>query len=114
MTLRECYEQMGSNYDDVIARFPNEAIIKKFAIKFVDDTSYPDLEKALEDKDVKEAFRAAHTLKGVCVNLGFDELYNASSELTELLRKETLEGSEELFAVVKGKYTKTIDAIKSM
>ena len=31
----------------------------------------------------EEAFRAAHTLKGVCLNLGFDELYEVSAEITE-------------------------------
>lgn len=34
----------------------------------------------------ESAFRAAHTLKGVAQNLGFDALYRASSALTEHLR----------------------------
>ena len=37
------------------------------------------------------AFRAAHTLKGVCMNLGFDHLYKLSFEITESLRTGNLE-----------------------
>ena len=37
------------------------------------------------------AFRAAHTLKGVCMNLGFDHLYKPSFEITESLRASNLE-----------------------
>lgn len=31
MTIRECYEKMGSDYDAVLERIPSEAIITKFA-----------------------------------------------------------------------------------
>ena len=45
---------------------------------------------------MKEAFRAAHTLKGVCQNLGFTNLYQPTYDLTEVLRTGTLEGTKEL------------------
>ena len=49
-----------------------------------------------------QAFRAAHTIKGICLNLGFDKLYQASSDITEQLRgKDTVEGTEERFLEVK-------------
>ena len=38
---------------------------------------------------------AAHTLKGVCQNLGFTNLYQPTYELTEVLRAGTPEGSKE-------------------
>ena len=61
-------------------------MIEKFALKFREDMSFQELEKALNDKQVEIAFRAAHTLKGVCMNLGFDHLYKPSFEITECLR----------------------------
>lgn len=114
MTIRECYEQMGANFDNVLSRLGSEAIIERFALKFLDDTSFQSLEEMLAKKDVKEAFRAAHTLKGVCLNLGFDNLFTVSSELTEVLRAETLEGTDELFEKVKEQYAKTIEALQEM
>lgn len=69
MTIEECYIKMGANYQDVIKRLPSVSMIEKFALKFREDMSFQELEKALNDKQVEIAFRAAHTLKGVCMNL---------------------------------------------
>ena len=114
MTIEECYKKMGANYQDVIKRLPSEAMIKKFALKFKDDTSFQELETALNEKQVDIAFRAAHTLKGVCLNLGFDELFEVSAELTEKLRERKTAGSEELFQKVSQKYQKTVTAIQGL
>lgn len=111
MTLRECYEQLGANYDDVLECLMSEEIIKKFALKFLNDPSYGNLCQAMENEDEKEAFRAAHTLKGICLNLGFQNLYQASSALTEHLRNGKLEGSEDLFKKVKEQYETTVEII---
>ena len=70
MTIKECYDAMGADYQNTLNRFPNEAFIKKFVLKFLDDNSYANLKEAIAAGNVEEAFRAAHTLKGVCLNLG--------------------------------------------
>lgn len=114
MTVKECYEQMGSNYESVLGRMGSEAMIKRFALKFLNDPSFNDLKENLIKKDGEEAFRAAHTLKGVCLNLGFDELYEVSAELTEKLRGRETAGSEELFQKVSQKYQKTVAAIQGL
>ena len=74
MTVKECYEQMGADYEGVLGRLRSEVLIKKFAKKFLDDGSFRSLKDNLAQKNGEEAFRAAHTLKGVCQNLGFDNL----------------------------------------
>ena len=111
MTIEECYVKMGANYQDVIKRLPSAKMIEKFALKFKDDTSFQELETALNEKQVELAFRAAHTLKGVCMNLGFDHLYKPSFEITESLRASNLELALQQFDAVKEQYTKTIDAL---
>lgn len=114
MTVKECYEKMGSDYEGVLGRMGSEAMIKRFALKFLQDPSFNNLKDNLKKGDGEEAFRAAHTLKGVCLNLGFDELYKVSAELTEKLRGRETAGSEELFQKVSEKYQKTVDAIKGL
>ena len=104
MTIQECYRQMGANYEDVLKRLYNEGMICRFTLMFLNDDSYPKLEQALKEGNVKEAFRAAHTLKGVCQNLG----------LTEVLRTGTLEGTKELFDSVTCQYKITINAIRAL
>ena len=104
MTVREGYEYLGASYDDVLSRFGSEELVERFAIRFLSDQSFRQLRDALEKGDGERAFRAAHTLKGVCINLGFDRLYNVSAELTEKLRGREIEGSEELFEQVEKEY----------
>lgn len=114
MTVRECYEQMGADFDNVLGRLGSEQMVQRFALKFLNDTSYQTLEETLKEKNVEQAFRAAHTLKGVCLNLGFDNLFTVSSELTERLRAGELDGTEELFEKVKEQYEITVKAIQGI
>ncbi len=115
MTIQECYEAIGGNYEDVLGRLHSEALIRKFALKFLDDKSYSQLKQALEDKNYEEAFRGAHTLKGVSQNLSFDRLYEVSQELTELLRDRTGEqpGIPEAMEKVTEVYEATVKEIKN-
>lgn len=111
MTIEECYKKMGANYQDVIKRLPSVSMIEKFALKFREDTSFQELETALNEKQVDLAFRAAHTLKGVCMNLGFDHLYKPSFEITESLHASNLDLALQQFDAVKEQYSKTIAAL---
>ena len=99
MTIRECYGELGLDFDAVLSRLVNEKLVQKFA---------------LDSKDVETAFRAAHTLKGVCLNLGFDNLYPSSKDLTELLRAGSMDGYEDLFAEVEKEYNRTCEALRKV
>ena len=60
MTIRECYDELGLDFDAVLSRLVNEKLVQKFALKFLDDPSFQNLKDALDSKDVETAFRAAH------------------------------------------------------
>ena len=115
MTAKECYEQFGGDYADVLSRLSGEALIKRFLTKFLDDGSFSDLRAAMEENSREKAFRAVHTLKGVCANLGISRLMLSATKLTELLRPEAEEipaGAEELFEAVSRDYELTVSAIR--
>ena len=116
MTLRECYEMMHGDYEGVTGRLVSESLVRKFALKFLNDPSFGQLQAAIESGDGAEAFRASHTLKGICLNLGFTALCDASSALTEKLRgNNTLDDeSKSLFACVHEEYDRTIQAIEKL
>lgn len=114
MTVQECYEQAGADYQDAMNRLGSEALIKRFALKFLQDGSYAELKKGVEEKDAEKAFRAAHTLKGVCANLGFAGLYTVSSALTEKLRGRELKDYEELYREVTEQYERTVAALEEL
>lgn len=114
MTVKECYEQIGSDYAGVLKRLGSEELVKRFALKFLRDPSFQELKDALAKQDGEVAFRAAHTLKGVCLNLGFDRLYVSSAALTELLRGRDCAGYETLFEEVEVWYEELTSALKEL
>ena len=113
MTLQECYAAMGGNYDDAIGRLRSERLVQKFVLKFLSDGSYELLCRSLEEKNYEEAFRAAHTIKGVCQNLSIDKLQAPSSRLCESLRNGYTPESDALAEEVRADYSQTAAAIEA-
>lgn len=111
MKIQECYEKMGGNFEDVIGRLRKEDFVKKFLVKFPSDPSYDELVKSMEKGDSEVAFRAAHTLKGVCQNLGIERLFKSSNEVTEALRGGDLDKANSFMPTLKEDYKVTIDTI---
>ena len=111
MKVQECYEKMGGNYSDVINRLRKESFVEKFLVRFPEDPSYGELVEGMENGDVGTAFRAAHTLKGVCQNLALSSLFEPVNEMTELLRVEDMEGAKPLMPRVTEEYNKTLAAV---
>lgn len=115
MTLTAFYDCIGSDYNTVLHRMGNsERMVDKFVKKFLNDTTADQLFDALNNKDYETAFRMAHTLKGVCLNLGFDKLMNSSSELTEALRNEVADNVSELLENVQHDYAQVMGLLKEL
>lgn len=114
MTLEECYAALEGDYADVLNRLHSERLVQKFALKFINDGSYDLLCSSFETQNREEAFRAAHTLKGVCQNLSFTRLYQSSHNLTEALRVDWTPEAPGLFEEVKRDYAQTLTAIKTL
>ena len=112
MTLQECYAAMGGNYADVSARLRSDRLVQKFVIKYLDDPSFDTLCSAMEGKNYEEAFRAAHTIKGVCQNLSFTKLFESSSQLSDALRHGWTPEAEPLFQLVRKDQSTVISAIR--
>ncbi|MCI8624305.1 MAG: Hpt domain-containing protein [Provencibacterium sp.] len=114
MSLKECYAALGGDYEDVTHRLPSEKMVRKFVFKFLNDPSYALLESSLEAKNYEEAFRAAHTIKGVCQNLSFSRLFASSNALTEALRGGWTPEAEGLVQQVTADYQATVSAIRAL
>ena len=114
MTIRECYNVFGGDFDGVMKRLIDENRVERFALKFLDESSMKQLRISLIEDDQEGAFRAAHTIKGICQNLGFTHLRNSSGALTEYLR-EGLNGNwQELLHQTEMDYREVIDALKQL
>ncbi len=114
MDIKEFYKAVGGDYDEVVARLQSDALIKKFVLKFAADPSYSQLEEAKKAGDISEAFRAAHTIKGVAATLGFTKLAAVASALTEELRPLKSFPPQEYFIAVDEAYGEVIAAINKL
>lgn len=111
MTIQECYAALEGDYQEVLGRLYSDALVQKFVGKFLSDQSFQLLESSLAAGNYDEAFRAAHTLKGVSQNLSFTKLYQSSHEITEALRTKDYDLAAQLLPKVEADYTQTAAAI---
>ena len=116
MTVQEAYIKMGADYDDAMSRLRTDDRIKRFLQRVADDQSFNNLCASLEAHNMEEAFRAAHTLKGVSSNLSLNRLCKSATAITEVLRGKTEYSAEfePYLDVVKEDYKLTIECIKSI
>lgn len=115
MTVREFFVEVGGSYFEAQERFMTEARMLKYINKFEENSGIEELKKAIADKDSELAFRLAHTLKGVCLNLCFGNLGKAASELTELYRgKNPTEDPTPYLQAVTDEYNKVVAAIAAL
>ena len=113
MTIQECYQALEGSYEEVLGRLYNETLVKKFVTMFLSDQSFQLLEDSMKAGNYEEAFRAAHTLKGVCQNLAFTKLYTSSHEITEVLRAQDYGQAEAILPRVERDYAQTFAAVQA-
>lgn len=87
MLTIDALRQYGANVPEGLGRcMNNESFYLRVVNMSLDDANFEKLTAAVEKNDRKEAFEAAHALKGVFGNLALTPIFEPASELTELLR----------------------------
>ena len=116
MTVKECYEAFGGNYEDAFSRLRSDDRLLKFLNKATEDGSFKLLTDSLSSHNLEEAFRAVHTMKGICLNLSITSLGNSSQILTEALRNREQYGDDliPLYENVKKDYEDFVLSVKKM
>ena len=80
-------KEYGADTEEALKRcMGNETFYFKLVKMALADDNFRKLDEAFEASDWKAIFDAAHAIKGVAGNLGLTPLFDAASELTELLR----------------------------
>lgn len=115
MEFREFYEKVGGDYDEVIGRLGKEERITKYLHKFVESDPIAEFDKALQNDSFEECFRALHSIKGMCLNLGLGKLSESSSALCEEYRNGAPTKDVTLLTKqVRDDYAMTLDVIKEL
>ncbi len=112
--VEELYNNIGGDYNKAIGRMQDDERIKKYLKFFLYDESFSQLKNGIESKNCEEAFKGAHTLKGVSQNMSFEVLSTKVIEITEELRAGNLETAITLFPEVEKTYEKVINEIKKI
>lgn len=77
----------GCNVEEGLGRsMNNESFYLMLVNKFIATTDLSKLGNFLKENDLENAFKEAHSFKGVCGNLSLTPLFNAINEIVEPLR----------------------------
>lgn len=107
----ELLAQKGFDVDGTLKRFLNNTgLYEKCLKKFLDDESYDVLIAAYEAGNCQDAFKAAHTLKGLSSNLGINSLYHILQPMVEKLRVDDMNVAEEI-EQLKAAYQEAYDLV---
>jgi len=88
--FKAALEEMGMDVNNTVNRFMgNETLYLKFLNKFQADQSVANIQQYIAEQNTEEAFKSAHTLKGVAANLGLDPIARLASDIVELFRGKT-------------------------
>lgn len=113
LTMRECYELLGEDYDSVIQRLEcDEETVEPAICEFLYDEHFAAFVGAMNEHSVEKAFRAAHTMKGIAANLGFEKLRSVFDEITEDLRRSDYDSAQKLLIAAGKEYIRVISVLK--
>lgn len=91
--LLQSLRTWGCDIDGALDRFLGEKELYQSCLcALINDTTFVELGRALQEKNVQSAFEAAHTLKGVLANLGLTPMFEVVVKLVEPLRAGEVTG----------------------
>lgn len=92
MTLNELDTYVSFDKKQTLERFSNyEVMVIKYLKKFVTDPTFDAFKEAVANKNKEDLENTAHSLKGICGNLGLTELFDLYNAIVKDVREDKLE-----------------------
>jgi HPt (histidine-containing phosphotransfer) domain-containing protein len=115
MEISAFYREIGVDVKDVVSRMGlTEKHLKKYLRKFMDNKEYDKLTRAVEENDSYNVEWAAHTLKGVCANLGLNNLLSDFQEIVNSVRSDDTARIPELYRKSAEDYNRVIALLEEV
>ena len=115
MKLKELEQYIAIDVESSIARFAGmEIMYVKYLKKLPEDKTFEELKAAVEADDGKEIEIKAHTLKGICGNLGLTGLYQKSDALVKAVREGRTEEIRPLYTEIKDLMEETVPLLREL
>ncbi len=116
MTLQELYALMGGNYEQAVKVMRMDRLIDRYVRKLGKSGTFEALFAAEEEMDPTKLHESSHALKGVCANLGLDDIAQDASDVCEQYRpgNERTMTDDEAKAIIehiKLRYANVMDKI---
>ena len=117
MTVQELYAKIGGNYEQAQKIMKMDKLIDRYVRRLAASGTYERLAEAGKTMDPTQLFESAHAMKGVCANLGLDDMARTAGEITEEFRPGTArkltDGEvQEKLAALDEMYQRTVKGIE--
>lgn len=86
MLVKEFYDSVGGDYNQVLNQLGDDDTILEFLKKFFAKDEITSFKEFLANKKYKEAFMCIHNIKGYGLNMALVPLYETADVLCEALR----------------------------
>ena len=112
---KEFLAKSGINLTDGLVYFSeNERLYEKYLFRFLEEPTFPELFKAIEEDRREDARRAAHSLKGITATLGFTSL-NTSVKAQEFeFKNGRWEEGNQYMDELKKEYARIISVLRAV
>ena len=112
---KEFLDKSGINLTDGLVYFSeNERLYEKYLFRFLEEPTFPELFKAIEEDRREDARRAAHSLKGITATLGFTSL-NTSVKAQEFeFKNGRWEEGNQYTDELKKEYARIISVLRAV
>ena len=112
---KEFLAKSGINLTDGLVYFSeNERLYEKYLFRFLEEPTFPELFKAIEEDRIEDARRAAHSLKGITATLGFTSL-NTSVKAQEFeFKNGRWEEGNQYTDELKKEYARIISVLRAV
>lgn len=108
----EGLKEQGVDLDKVMKRFlGKEELYLRFLKRFPEDGNFQRMQEQFQQGNLEEAFKAAHTLKGLAANLGLDSIIKSVYPITEKLRAGLADGVTELMEEAGKEYQQIMEIL---
>lgn len=115
MNLQELGSVADIDIKGSLERFSNfEPMYVKYLKRFLTEPTYAALQEAIAAQDFKGIETQAHTLKGICGNLGFTTLFNMFNQVVQAVRSGDNELALKLCADADPEVKKICEAISQL
>ena len=112
MNLQELRNVIDIDIDGSLARFSNmEIMYLKYLKRFINEPTYETLQGAVASQDFATIETAAHTLKGICGNLGLNTLFNDFNNIVKAVREHNNDLALHLCSEIEPKIAQTREAL---